>query len=382
MEDYRKIFQMDVDVPDIVMQKADDAFSQIKQEDASMMEKKSKKKSLIYRKRMAAAAALCIVALGSVTALAAAHHLWSRGMQGTLQATDEQQKTLTDQGVATVIQDQEDDTQLGVTDGNITITPTTVIADERFVYLSFEVSGYTLGEQVEPCFEGVYVYQGEDADAINSGLNMSGSFYDGIVANENGSPVYEDGSELQYTDTGETVAHYTDENGNLEYVIIASIADEGDSLLGKTIHVDFTNLGTVYKTDYENAVNGNWSFDLTLPSVSAAETMQIDQDLPGTMFTLDTIDLSPISIQLNYQVNGEIVTSEDENGVPYFCGVVLKDGTRIPYLANGGSTGYTDDTMTEAYQWSAFDRVILVDQVDALLIRPAGSDEPVEIPLP
>jgi hypothetical protein len=61
--------------------------------------------------------------------------------------------------------------------------------------------------------------------------------------------------------------------------------------------------------------------------------------------------------------------------------VVLKDGTRIPFLANGGSTGYTDDTMSEAYEWSGFDRVISVDQVDALLIRTEGNDELVEIPV-
>jgi hypothetical protein len=302
-------------------------------------------------------------------------------MQGTLQATDEQQQTLTDQGVATVIQEQEDYTQLGVTDGNVTITPETVISDERFVYLSFKVSGYTIGEEIEPCFEGVSVYQGENSDAVNSGLNMSGSFYDGIIADENGSPVYEDGTELQYTDTGEIVTHYADENGNLEYVIIAMVADQDDTLLGKTVHVAFTNLGTVYKADYENALDGNWSFDIELPSVSAAQTMQIHQELTGTSFTLDNIALSPISIELNYSVNGEVTVSQDENGVPNFCGVVLKDGTRIPFLANGGSTGYTDDTMSEAYEWSGFDRVISVEQVDALLIRPEGSDELVEIPV-
>jgi hypothetical protein len=76
-----------------------------------------------------------------------------------------------------------------------------------------------------------------------------------------------------------------------------------------------------------------------------------------------------------------VTVSQDENGVPNFCGVVLKDGTRIPFLANGGSNGYTDDTMSEAYEWSGFDRVISVEQVDALLIRPEGSDELVEIPV-
>jgi hypothetical protein len=236
---------------------------------------------------------------------------------------------------------------------------------------------------MEPCFEHVYVYQGDDTDAVNSGLSMSGSFYDGIIQGENGSPVYEDGSKLQYNAAGETVCRYTDDNGNLEYVVTAMVADQGDTLPGKTIHVDFVNLGTVYKTDYENAVDGNWSFDIDLPDISAAKTMQINREVSGTDFTLDNIEISPISIRLNYSVNADVSVSEDENGIPNFCGVVLKDGTRIPFLAtNGGATGYTDAAMKEAYEWSGFGRVLAVDEVDALLIRPEGSDEPVEIPVP
>ena len=66
--------------------------------------------------------------------------------------------------------------------------------------------------------------------------------------------------------------------------------------------------------------------------------------------------MSPISIKMNYIVNGEVNIYQDGNGVPNFCGVVLKDGTRLPYISNGGITGYTDDTMAFAYTLSTFDR--------------------------
>jgi hypothetical protein len=344
------------------------------------MERKNQTVKHSYRKAVAAAA-IGVLAMGSVTAIAATHHIWSRGMSGTMQATDEQQQALTEQGVASVMQEQEAYEQLAVTDGNVTIAPETVIADERFAYLSFSVSGYTLGEGVEPGFESVNVCQ-EGRDAVDSGLSMSGSFYDGIIADENGTPTYDDGSELEDNEAGETIAHYADADGNLEYVIIAMVSDEDDVLTGKTIHVDFKNLGTVYKADYENAVDGSWSFDIELPDVSAAKTMQIGQDVPGTVFTLENIELSPISMKLNYSVNGEVSASEDENGVPDFCGVVLKDGTRIPYLANGGSTGYADETKKEAYVWSCFDRVIDAEQVASLLIRTESGRDMVEIALP
>jgi hypothetical protein len=380
MEDLKKRFKQDVEIPEIVMQKANDAFSRIEREDKMSMEHK-KQTARHFSGKAVAAAAIGILAMGSVTAIAATHHIWSRGMNGTLQATDEQQQVLTEQGVASVMQEQEAYEQLAVTDGNVTIAPETVIADERFAYLSFSVSGYILGEGVEPGFESVNVCQA-DRDAVDSGLSMSGSFYDGIITDENGSPVYDDGSELEANEAGETIAHYADADGNLEYVIIAMVSDEEDTLPGKTIHVDFRNLGTVYKADYENAVDGSWSFDIELPDVSAAKTMQIRQDVPGTVFTLDNIELSPISMKLNYSVNGEVSTSEDENGVPDFCGVVLKDGTRIPYLANGGSTGYTDETKKEAYVWSCFDRVIDAEQVASLLLRTESGRDMVEIALP
>jgi hypothetical protein len=380
MEDLKKRFIQDVEVPKIVMQKANDAFSRIEREDKMSMEHK-KQTARHFSGKAVAAAAIGILAMGSVTAIAATHHIWSRGMSGTLQATDEQQQVLTEQGVASVMQEQEAYEQLAVTDGNVTIAPETVIADERFAYLSFSVSGYILGEGVEPGFESVNVCQA-DRDAVDSGLSMSGSFYDGIITDENGSPVYDDGSELEANEAGETIAHYADADGKLEYVIIAMVSDEEDTLPGKTIHVDFRNLGTVYKADYENAVDGSWSFDIELPDVSAAKTMQIGQDVPGTVFTLENIELSPISMKLNYSVNGEVSASEDENGVPDFCGVVLKDGTRIPYLANGGSTGYADETKKEAYVWSCFDRVIDAEQVASLLIRTESGRDMVEIALP
>jgi hypothetical protein len=380
MEDFEKRFKQDVEVPEVVMHKANVAFSRIEREDKMNMERKNRTSNYFSRKAVAAAA-IGILAMGSVTAIAATHHIWSRGMQGNLQATDEQRQALTEQGVASVMQEQEAYAQLAVTDGNVTIAPETVIADERFAYLSFSVSGYTLGEGVEPCFESVNVCQ-ENRDAVDSGMSMSGSFYDGIIADENGSPTYDDGSELEDNEAGETIAHYADADGNLEYVILAMVSDEDDALTGKTIHVDFTNLGTVYKADYENAVDGSWSFDIELPDVSAAQTMQIGQDIPGTVFTLENIELSPISMKLNYSVNGDVAVSEDENGVPDFCGVVLKDGTRIPYLANGGATGYTDETKKEAYEWSGFDRVIDAEQVEALLIRTEGNGELVEVSVP
>ena len=104
--------------------------------------------------------------------------------------------------------------------------------------------------------------------------------------------------------------------------------------------------------------------------------------MDGTPFTLKEINISPVSMKLNYHTDEKVEISEDTVGIPELMGVVLKDGTRYPYLAESGMNGYTDDTLTDAYTLRSFNRVIDVDDVAALLIMPVGSSEMVEIALP
>lgn len=57
--------------------------------------------------------------------------------------------------------------------------------------------------------------------------------------------------------------------------------------------------------------------------------------------------------------------------------MILTDGTRIPYLTDGGSTGYSD--ATHAYNIAGFNRVIDAENVKALLILPETSKELVAV---
>ena len=370
----KTIFSEEVEIPDIVEKRIADTLCQIQTEGKTMRKQKK-----IWKNKAAIAACVCVVAAGTVTAGAAVYYHWGRGTQGAIQADDTQQQNLTAQGVAEVYNAKEDYESLAVTESGVTVKPDTVITDGNMVYLSFQVEGYPIAENAEPGFESVDVYlDGEDENA----LNMDGGFYDGIVSNENAEPVYEDGSELAYTDDGNLISHYVDEGGNLEYVIRAFSSGTGDSLLGKKLHVDFTNMGTVEKADYAEGVAGNWNFTLTLPSQKASEEITLDSRIADSAFTVDSVELSPVSIEIHYSVNGEVETSGDENGVPAFCGVVLKDGTRLPYLGDGGMSSYTDESRTAAYVTSAFDRVIEPDEVQALLFRVTPGAEFVTVELP
>lgn len=126
---------------------------------------------------------------------------------------------------------------------------------------------------------------------------------------------------------------------------------------------------------------GDWNFELNLSEVSSTEKMEVGKKVEGTGFEIKNIDISPISIKINYAGSGALTEHEDETGIPEVKGVVLKDGTKIPYLIEGSMTGYTDNSRTCAYQIAGFERVIDVDEVAALIVLPAPGKEMAEIPL-
>ncbi len=379
--DEHSIFSSDIELPAIVQKKADTAFSMIKKKGTGSMEnferenlKKKSKNARAFKKPTAAAAAVCALALGGITALAAGYHYWSRSMSGTLQADEIQQIELVQSGVADILDAQDTDDSGGapaeiseVTVGGVTVKPMEIIADSHFAHISFAISGYTLGERVEPGFEHM--------DAECEGMvAVNGSFYDGIVSDSNGKPVYDDGTPIELDDDGVVISHYTDDDGTLEFVITC-ISAYDRTILGKTIHVELENLGTTYHADHETAVSGKWEFDIPVTEKNSARTYALGAAIGDSGAIVATAELSPISIKVNYDFQGEKISqegsSESYTNPPLFCGVRLKDGTMLPYLADGGSSGYTDETATQYYFMSAFDRVIDVDNVDALLFRKA-----------
>ena len=381
MSTKKNVFSEEVELSEIVLEKTNQAFEMIQQEDIVHMGKTNTKGKQIYKMQAAAVAGICILVVSSISVIAAIHHYWGRGMNGNIQASDAQQQALTEQNIAKVYREEPDSSSMAVTDNGITVKPDTVVVDERFAYMSFSISGYHVEDGTEPGFGMVTVYQGDNPEDESAWVNMYGSMYDGIIPDENGSPVYEDGSPLESDENGRLISHYTDSNGDMEYIIQASVVNENDSLLGKTMHVNFQNLGTHSRGAFTPAVEGNWDFAITLPDVSSSRTITVGQKVGGTGFTLETIDISPISMKANYSVEEAPEGHEDDLGIPEVRGVVLKDGTRLPYLTDGGSMGYTDSSRKNACHMAGYDRVIDVDEVAALIVWTSYENEKVEIPI-
>ena len=377
MREERNVLNSDVEIPEVVLKKADDALAQIRESTKPV--RKAKKESrfqggLRYAQAAAIACAVLVGAGGITVTAAVVHHLWSRGMQGNIQATEEQQKDLAEQGMVT---EGPDLSNMEVTSEGITVKPTELVADGHFVHVAFQIAGYDLADGEEPCFEEVRVYTGEDENAEDGWVNMSGSFYNGIIANNNGEPVYEDGTPLE---SGDFAEHYKAEDGTLEYVmtLYKTDTDPEESLLGQTIHVLLKNLGTVKKAEFMNGIGGTWKFDIPVNGENTEKSFELNTVLENANITVLSAAISPISIRVDYEVTGELQTQEDDNGLPAVSGVVLKDGSRLLYLFNGGQSGYREGSDTQAYLMAAFDRVIDVDQVQSLLFRLHAGDQPEE----
>ena len=381
MANKKTILSEEIELSEIVLKKTNQAFEMIKQEDIVSMKKTHKRRKKMFKTQAAAAAGVCILAVIGISAAAAVHHYWGRGMNGNIQASDEQQQALTEKNIAKVYREEPDSPSPAVTINGVTIEPDTVIADERFVYMAFRISGYSVADRTEPGFDMVNVYQGDHPEDESAWVNMSGTMYDGIVLDENGASVYEDGTSVESYEDGSVISHYTDDNGNMEYIIQASAADKNDSLLGKTLHVAFKDLGTFSKAAFIPAVEGVWNFELNLSDVSSTRNIKVGKKVEGTGFTMEDISISPISIQVNYSVSEAPTEHEDDLGIPEVKGVVLKDGTRISYLANPGRLGYTDNNKSNAYQIAGFARVVDVDEIAALIVLTSHENEKVEIPL-
>ena len=383
MSNKKNVFSEEIELSEIVLKKTNQAFEMIKQEDIGYMKKTNTRTrgKKLFKTQVAAIAGVCILAVSSISAVAAIHHYWGRGMSGNIQASDTQQQVLTERDVAKVYSEDSDSLSLAVTDGGVTIEPDTVIVDERFVYMSFRISGYNVEDGMEPGFEMVNVYQGDNPEDDSAWVNMSGTMYNGIISDENGAPVYEDGTSIQNYEDGSIVCHYTDTDGNMEYIIQAHVVGENDSFLGKTMHIGFKNLGTLSKAEFTSAVEGNWNFEINLSDVSSSQNIKVGQKVEGTEFTMESIDISPVSMKVNYSVSAAPVGNEDDLCIPEVEGVVLKDGTRIPYLIDGGGSGYTDSSKSNAYQIAGYDRVIDVDEIAALIVLISYENEKVEIPI-
>ena len=144
--------------------------------------------------------------------------------------------------------------------------------------------------------------------------------------------------------------------------MVLAKSDEKGYFIGKKLHVEFKNLGTVAKAEYFPDITGKWELDMTLGGADTSTIIQTGEQLGDTGLTLTSVELSPISIRAAY--DGTAVDQEAE--IPMITGLVFKDGTRIEGIYGGPGSEVTEGS--QHITSFALDRVIDPDQVVAVLI--------------
>ena len=343
--------QQDVKIPDIVETKASQTFARIQREARTGNEKiiVYDKKIRSPKKKYAVLAMTAVLAVGTVSVYAA-YINWSQGLKEELQITQEQQESLQENGMAAFA-------DASVTDAGITVSALQSITDNYYTYLSFKVEGYHLEDGKQPDFENVSVTVDGKQD-----FSSGSSFYSGIVSDNDGMAVYADGSALETTEDGKIIEHYVMDDGSMEYHMVLAKGDEKGYFIGKKLHVEFENLGTVAKAEYFPDITGKWELDMTLGGADTSTIIQTGEQLGDTGLTLTSVELSPISIRAAY--DGTAVDQEAE--IPMITGLVFKDGTRIEGIYGGPGSEVTEGS--QHITSFALDRVIDPDQVAAVLI--------------
>lgn len=362
--------QQNIEIPDIVTEKANMAFEQIRKDAGSSSDKivtyqKSVKKS---RKKYVIAALIATMTVGAVSAYAA-YTNWSHGMKEELRISEEQQKNLEANGMAAF-------SDASVTDAGVTVTAQQSITDNYYTYLSFKVEGYSVEKGVQPDFETISV------TADGQDVSWGGRFYDGMISGNDGMFVNADGSEPETEADGSMIENYMMDDGSLEYHMILKSHEKG-FFTGKQLHVELENLGTVAKAQYFPDIEGNWILDMTLGGADTARYIETCEKLGDTETIVTGVELSPVSMRVTYdfpKTEPQMEEFEDENGEiqtvawpaqpPFAFGIRLKDGTVMKYISAGSeSTGYTSEEGQEYVVSFPLDRVIDPDQVEAVLFR-------------
>ena len=362
--------QQNIEIPDIVTEKANMAFEQIRKDAGSSSDKivtyqKSVKKS---RKKYVIVALVATMTVGAVSAYAA-YTNWSHGMKEELRISEEQQKNLEANGMAAF-------SDASVTDAGVTVTAQQSITDNYYTYLSFKVEGYSVEKGVQPDFETISV-TADGQDVI-----WGGRFYDGMISGDDGMVVNADGSAPETEADGSMIENYVMDDGSLEYHMILKSHEKG-FFTGKQLHVELENLGTVAKAQYFPDIEGSWKLDMTLGGADTAKYIETNEKLGDTETIVTGVELSPVSMRVTYdfpKTEPRMEEFEDENGEiqtiawpaqpPFAFGIRLKDGTVMKYISAGSeSTGYTSEEGQEYVVSFPLDRVIDPDQVEAVLFR-------------
>ncbi|MGN0495739.1 MAG: DUF4179 domain-containing protein, partial [Lachnospiraceae bacterium] len=186
----------EVDIPEIVKNRADETFNKIKNENGEVIQMPNKK---LFRRmnKAAACAVIGILTCGVISVGATAYYKWNKGLEEYYQVEEEDKTQIEESGLA-------DFPDLSVTDQGVTVTLEESVVDNYYAYVTLKVEGYDVPEGMQPEFD-ICEYTIGDYEATGCGMG----FYDGTIMGEDGKAKMADGSEIPVDENGISKTDYT-----------------------------------------------------------------------------------------------------------------------------------------------------------------------------
>ena len=364
-----EMMQMEIRIPDVVQEKADLTFEQIRTE--RTYQKMKRRKINRSRRVLPLVAAAAVLAFGT-TVCAAGYLKWSRGLQHEFEGTEEQRQMLQAEQIAAPVSPENNSNS--VTSEGVTVTAQQTIVTDQFAWLSFKIDGYHLEEGEEPCFDKVSV----SIDG-NDGISFSSHFYNGLEQDESGQLVYEDGTKAEENGAGGVIERFADQDGSLEYIIwIIATGNDEITLTDSTANVRFCNLGTVHKAGFTPDLDTEWELTVAMKGSDEVQEASLSKPLGDSGAVVKHAKISPISIQVAYDFlaeeipiesfneNGESIQTTDYTEPPMVNGVRLKDGTLLTGIMGGSRIQRDKEKGTYVITY-ATRQILDTEQIDAIL---------------
>ncbi len=317
------------------------------------------------KRRVAVILAIALLG-GTLTAVAAVRHYYSRGFEKQMALTESEKETAEEEGIVHFPENEKEESFVtSITEKGITVTVQQTVADAYSAWISFRVEGYDAGSS-SPEFERVELL----VDGMSVGerkVNYGWSFFD------------ENDYEAYYPDeAGNIVRRSKLADGSYELLMQLSWNEEEGSLPGRIIEVTFNDLSTA-ENEITEKIQGKWSLRWKLEGSS--ETIKRIYDLPmgQTGAIIKAVELSPLSaiieIEWPYQEN---TTGSLDKALPppQFAGIQMKDGRILTeekgnLLAENSSKfeKLTDSNTAVFTEKAVFTRIIDSNSVTALLFE-------------
>ncbi len=353
-QDMVRILKNDVEVPEIVNLKIDEAFKQVKQ-DAKQLKKK--RRNLRWQ---AAAAVMGIMIIGTASVGAAGFFLWNPDVAEKFEADEVQQQELEIKKV-TVPTPQE----ASCTNNGVTISLEQSLMTEKYMYLYFKI---TAPEDIK-LPENTFFRNNE---LLLDGKPFEASYCGGLPE------LSEDGTD------------------NVTYWEYFVELQEKTDINGKQITAHFENMEESDKADMGPMIaEGEWDVTWTIDYQPSEQVFAINQSIEEEDIAIKEVVISPISIEVAYDWAKKEVeeTIIDENGNEekarqlaepkiYAAQYRMKDGSVEDISCGGmGSAGYmSEDENTYVVSFGC-DKVYTVEDIESIIFMHAETEAAYEFKL-